>query len=512
MKNYLDILAETIRNNWDAPALADFYLSEDGTGQDTSRGKAYTYGEMYAEIIRVADLLTHLGLQKGDHIAICGANSSHWVIAYLAIAKMQGVSVLVMHSLTQEQKMQLLHFSDAKALIIDRELWQEMQMPLTKHVIAIEDWTLLSSSLLNELPDKQSAIDRDHVSILQGNQDDLQTICFTSGSTGRPKGVMLSYRNVSASSRGVADACVLHDNKRAVSFLPLSHAYVLGGQVLTPLSYGACVYSLRGLATPEQMFAAIVAIQPYAVFLVPMLVAKLGDDRCRPLLPVLIRSLEYMVIGGADFPIETEKALAAMRVPIAPGYGVTETAALISLSPFSQHRLGASGRVISTLTCRIAPNGEILVKGENVMLGYYKDPEATARKIDKDGWLHTGDKGHLDEDGYLYVEGRLEQDIIVLPNGENIRPDNIEALINALPEVKESIVLARDGKLVAIVVPDKKIINLKSEIINIGELRRNILRAINPQLPLFSQLYDVEITDQPLQRTEKQTIKRYLYK
>ena len=137
------------------------------------------------------------------------------------------------------------------------------------------------------------------------------------------------------------------------------------------------------------------------------------------------------------------------------------------------------------------------------MLGYYKDPEATAQKIDKDGWLHTGDKGHLDEDGYLYVEGRLEQDVIVLPNGENIRPDNIEALINALPEVKESIVLARDGKLVAIVVSDQP---------SAGSLRRNVLRTVNPQLPLFSQLYDAEITNQPLQRTEKQTIKRYLYK
>ncbi len=506
-ENYLNILAETIRNNWDAPALTDFYLTEDGSAQDTNRGNHYTYGEMYTEICRVAELLTSLGLQKGDHIAICGTNSAHWVIAYLAIAKMQGVSVLVMHSLTPEQKAQLLCFSDSKAIIVDCELWQEMQVPQLQHVIAMNDWSILSSAQNHEQGKNNMTVDRESVAILQCSQDELQTICFTSGSTGRPKGVMLSYRNVSASSHGVADACVLHANKRAVSFLPLSHAYVLGGQVLTPLSHGACVYSLCGVSSPDFMFAAIAMIQPYAVFLVPMLVAKLGDERYRALLPILLKSLEYMVIGGADFPIQTEKALAAMRVPIAPGYGVTETAALISLSPFSQHRLGASGRVISTLQCRISPAGEILVKGENVMLGYYKDPEATAAKIDKDGWLHTGDKGHLDEDGYLYVEGRLEQDIIVLPNGENIRPDNIEVLINALPEVKESIVLARDGKLVAIVVADPQPLPSRRE----DDLRRTILRAVNPQLPLFSQLYDVEITDVPLQRTEKQTIKRYLY-
>lgn len=507
-ENYLNILAETIRNNWDQPALTDFYLTEDGKAQDTSRGNRYTYGEMYAEICRVADFLARLGLQKGDHIAICGANSSHWVIAYLAIAKMQGVSVTIMHSLQPNQIAQMVDFSDAKAIIIDRELWQEMQMQQLRHVIAMDDWALLSSSS-SEILYEGYAIDRERISILQGSQDELQTICFTSGSTGKPKGVMLSFRNVSASSKGVADACVLHDNKKAVSFLPLSHAYVLGGQVLTPLSYGACIYSLRGLANPVQMFAAIAMIQPYAVFLVPMLVAKLGDERLRPLIPVLVKSLEYMVIGGADFPIETEKSLAAMRVPIAPGYGVTETAALISLSPFSQHRLGASGRVISTLKCRISPAGEILVKGENVMLGYYKDPEATAAKIDKEGWLHTGDKGHLDEDGYLYVEGRLEQDIIVLPNGENIRPDNIESLINAMPEVSESLVLARDGKLVAIVVPIYTIHH--TPYTGAAALRRNILRQVNPQLPLFSQLYDIEIIDTPLQRTEKQTIKRYLY-
>lgn len=157
--------------------------------------------------------------------------------------------------------------------------------------------------------------------------------------------------------------------------------------------------------------------------------------------------------------------------------------------------------VIPTVQLSFSDRGEILVKGENVMLGYYKDPEATARKIDKDGWFHTGDKGHLDEDGYLYIEGRLDQDMIVLPNGENIHPEDIESKINAIPEVKESIVFARDGNLVAIVVCDTQKID-----------RRFILRTINPQLPLYSQIYDVELTETPLARTEKQTLKRYLYK
>ena len=541
-ENYLNILAETIRNNWDQPALTDFYLTEDGTAQDTSRGNHYTYGEMYSELCRVADLLTSLGLKKGDHIAICGANSAHWVIAYLAIAKMQGVSVTIMHTLMPDEIAHLVDFSDAKALFTDPDIWSDLspialgvkssarldvqwtsieQKKGVRCVLSLADWSLLDGYSDRAMSERRPREDRD-ISFPQSEPDDLQTICFTSGSTGAAKGVMLSYGNISASVRGVAESCVLHKNKKAVSFLPLSHAYVLGGQVLTPLSYGACVYSLCGCRLPEQMFLSIAMIQPYAVFLVPMLVAKLSDAKNISMLPMFTRTLEYMVIGGAEFPIQIEKALAEMRIPIAPGYGVTETAALISLSPFSDHRLGASGRIIQTLQARISPAGEILVKGENVMLGYYKDPAATAAKIDSDGWLHTGDKGHLDEDGYLYVEGRLEQDIIVLPNGENIRPDNIESLINALPEVSESIVLARDGHLVAIVVPSSPLaLGVKSSarldvqwtsIEQKKGVRLSILRAVNPALPLFSQLYDVEITDQPLARTEKQTLKRYLYK
>lgn len=512
-ENYLVRLSRTINENWDKPALTDFYLTEDGTAQDASRGNHYTFGEMYAEIVRLGELFMKLGLRKGDHIAICGTNSSHWIIAYLAIAKIQGVSVLVMNGLVPEQISQLLFFADAKALLIDDDIWEGLKgqsLPQIQHVISLSDWNILNStkSIAVSAPPMTELIGKSEVFV--GSDDDLQTICFTSGTTGGAKGVMLSYANVSASARGVAEACILHENKRAVSFLPLSHAYVLGGQVLTPLSDGCCVYSLCGNKIPEQMFKSIAMIQPYAIFVVPMLVAKMNDPKLRPLLPILTKSLEYMVIGGAEFPIETERALAEMRIPIAPGYGVTETAALISLSNFAHHRLGASGHIVSTLQCRIASNGEILVKGENVMLGYYKDPEATARKIDADGWLHTGDKGHLDKDGYLYVEGRLEQDMIVLPNGENIHPEDIERKINALPEVKESIVLAREGRLVAIVVPS--LIENRESKIESDALRRHVLRAVNPELPLYSQLYDVEITDTPLQKTEKQTIKRYLYK
>ena len=512
-RNYLDILAQTIRNNWDQPALTDFYLTEDGKAQDTSRGNHYTYGEMYAEIVRVADLLTNLGLQKGDHIAICGTNSSHWVIAYLAIAKMQGVSVTVMHSLQPDEIARLIDFSDAKALFVDTELWADIHPSLQggdggrlSHVIALEDWNVLYGDQINI--NDQLQITNDQCQFVHGNPDELAMICFTSGSAGKPKGVMLSFRNLSNNAKNITEGYPDDEITHFLAVLPMSHVYGLMTEILAQLLQGEHVYILTSLLTIDSFYNSIKVSKPYALRLIPTLLSSLVRIYKDGI--ILLRRCKQIYIGGAIFDKDLEKVLTGNQVPISIGYGQTETGPMISYSICSEYKHGTCGKIVSGMIACIAPNGEILVKGENVMLGYYKDPEATAAKIDKDGWLHTGDKGHLDEDGYLYVEGRLEQDIIVLPNGENIRPDNIESLINALPEVKESIVFARDGKLVAIVVPQYTIHH--TPYTDAAALRRTILRAINPQLPLFSQLYDVEITDQPLARTEKQTIKRYLYK
>ncbi len=529
-ENYLNILAETICANWDAPALTDFYLTEDGSAQDTSRGNHYTYGEMYAELCRVANQLTSLGLQKGDHIAICGANSAHWVIAYLAIAKMQGVSVTVMHTLMPDEIARLVAFSDAKALFTDEDLWEELKslpLPQVENIISLENFESLASgtsiiaSNASSPSSVSSASSPSIVNFPQSNPDDLATICFTSGTTGRAKGVMLPYRSFSLNISAKRE--VLSHFKQYgthfCSFLPFGHIFGLMEDCMRVLTGGMHCYILQISNSPKNLFTCYKLIQPMYITMVPQLlelfinyVDKYPITQQKSFIETTLgRNLKELIIGGASLSRNQLQHIIEMGIPLATCYGITECGPTIAFALSYEYKLGTSGIVINELTLRISPEGEILVKGENVMLGYYKDPEATARKIDADGWLHTGDKGRLDEDGYLYVEGRLEQDIIVLPNGENIRPDNIESLINALPEVSESIVLARDGKLVAIVVPDSQMSNHKSQITN-TDLRRKILRAVNPQLPLFSQLYDVEITDTPLQRTEKQTLKRYLYK
>ena len=298
-------------------------------------------------------------------------------------------------------------------------------------------------------------------------------------------------------------------NPNTILMLPLAHTFGLTSDFIGQITVAKHLHILKSVPSPSIIYSSILNIRPYALTIIPVLLISLYDSYKEKLIEEIKKSCHFVASGGVKFSPELEAICQKAGVILSVGYGLTEAGPAISGSSHKLIRPKSCGKIFKGMTARISPEGEILVKGENVMLGYYKDPEATAAKIDSDGWLHTGDKGHLDEDGYLYVEGRLEQDIIVLPNGENIRPDNIESLINALPEVSESIVLARDGKLVAIAVPSSLPFREESEV---GSLRRKILRAINPSLPLFSQLNDVEITDKPLARTEKQTIKRYLYK
>ena len=512
-ENYLNILAETIRNNWDQPALTDFYLTEDGSAQDTSRGNHYTYGEMYAELSRVAELLTSLGLQKGDHIAICGANSAHWVIAYLAIAKMQGVSVTVMHSLMPDEIAHLVAFSDAKALFVDEEIWRELLPSFQgrdgdrlSSVISLADWSILRGE---KITNYKLQITNGEIGFSSVEPDSLAMICFTSGTSGNPKGVMLSLNSISNNVAYKLNIFAHYQGTNVLAILPFAHIYGLVIELLLPLCAGAITnIIISNSISIKNIVSSCYLLNPKIIFVVPKVIEYLIGENYD--LTRIFNGLDFLSVGGAELKEDTERYLQQNNIGIAIGYGSTECGTRITLATAQEYKSGSVGKVVSGLELKISDSGEILVKGENVMLGYYKDPEATARKIDSDGWLHTGDKGHLDEDGYLYVEGRLEQDIIVLPNGENIRPDHIESLINALPEVSESIVLARDGKLVAIVVPDSQMSNHKSQITN-TDLRRKILRTVNPSLPLFSQLYDVEITDQPLARTEKKTIKRYIY-
>lgn len=506
-EHYLDRLARTINANWDAPALTDFYLTEDGTAQDTTRGNHYTYGEMYMEMLRLGELFKQLGLQKGDHIAICGANSAHWAIAYLAIAAYQGVSVTVLHTQSPEDIARQIDFSDAKALFTDEALWRDLKglsLPLVNHAISLDSWEFLHGEEV-KISNYDLRVDRQEACFELRNLDDLAMICFTSGSSGNAKGVMLSNRNVSNNVGQSYSLYPLTANKNYLSLLPYAHMAGLIGDVLSHLVLARYTHILRGTSYVKDFKTAYDLLSPYMIVCVPDLFRLVFTQKQTGRL-LLSNNCGLIFMGGAKLDGKIEQNIMSSRIPLSLIYGQTETGASISISPYRQHRTTSAGKIVEGMIVRIAPNGEILVKGENVMLGYYKNPEATAQKIDADGWLHTGDRGHLDEDGYLYVEGRLEQDMIVLPNGENVHPDNIESKINALPEVAESIVIARDGKLVAIVVVSAELSADSRKV-----LRLSILRSVNAQLPMYAQIYDIVWSEAPLARTAKQTLKRHLY-
>ena len=509
IENYLDRLARTINKNWDLPALSDFYLTEDGSAQNTSRGNHYTYGEMYDEILHVCDIFQSLGLKQGDHIAICGANSAHWAIAYLSIAAYLGVAVTILHSQSLEDIAHQIDFSDAKALFTDSDLWEELQdqsLPQIESVINLENWQILRGKQIRII-NHQSAISNQQCQFVHGSPDELAMICFTSGSTGVSKGVMLSYRSISNNLVHIWRGYSISTYPDIFSLLPFAHMFGLINDLLGQLTMAKHIYigaHLRGL---NDIYNSLKIVRPYAITIIPSILLELHNRYKDSFYRQVCENCKLIATGGSHISKDVEQSLLEHHLPLAVGYGMTETGPAISGDTFGKNKYFSCGTIVVGMTARIADSGEILVKGENVMLGYYKDPEATARKIDKDGWLHTGDKGHLDEDGYLYVEGRLEQDMIVLPNGENIHPEDIERKINALPEVSESLILARDGHLIAIVFPK----NL-SVLADFKDFRRTILRTINPVLPMYSQLYDVEIIDTPLAKTEKQTIKRYLYK
>ena len=507
-EHYLDRLARTINANWDAPALTDFYLTEDGTAQDTSRGNHYTYGEMYMEMLRLGELFKQLGLQKGDHIAICGANSAHWAIAYLAIAAYQGVSVTILHTQSPEDIARQIDFSDAKALFTDEDLWREVKvqsMPQIEQVISLENWHVLCGKKVQKTI-QEVGMGKQKVSLELGDAEDLAMICFTSGSSGNAKGVMIPNRSINNVALNEIHGFPKSTNKNYVSLLPFAHTYGMMTDMIGQLVLEKHIYIPHTIGA-IQILTIMSIVKPYAIVTIPNVLALLYSKYKGQLSTVIGGRCEQLYIGGAALSQELTEGMVAMGMPFSMGYGLSETCFLISYIQSHEYRFKSAGKICSGMTACIAPNGEILVKGENVMLGYYKNPEATAQKIDADGWLHTGDRGYLDEDGYLYVEGRLEQDMIVLPNGENIHPDNIESKINALEEVKESIVLAREGKLIAIVVISNELSADSRK-----ALRLSILRSVNAQLPMYAQIYDIEWSEEPLARTSKQTIKRYLYK
>lgn len=499
MRHYLNVLSDTIRENWDKPALTDYAILDGGEGNH------YSYGNLYCKIVWLGNLFTELGLNSGDHIAICGVNSANWAVAYLAVAAFQGVSVTILNSQTPDVIAHQVLFADCKALFVDNDIWEVLptDMPLGC-IISLNDFYVIKGKYIDV---HEKSYRPEDVLFKTAGLNELAQICFTSGSTDEPKGVMLSYGNICNNVWVGIEICPTNKWEKVVSVLPSAHVFGLVFDILELMVNANHVYFLGANMSFGIIQRAFVRIHTSLVRTVPLVLEQLYERMGDRILNAFGDNIQQIFVGGSAFKENVEDSLIRLGLPISVGYGSTETAPLISASNYKDYKPHSCGRIVSGMEARISDKGEILVRGENVMLGYYKNPEATRRKIDADGWLHTGDRGWIDTENNVYVYGRLEQDMIVLPSGENVIPQNIESILDRMDGVAESLVLERDGRLVALVYPEPTAASDHSVSLD----SRALLRAVNVQLPSFSQIAAIEFVSQPFQRTGKMGIRRYLY-
>ena len=543
--HYLTRLQDATRKFWDKPAL------------NTIGGDSFTYAQMATDIARFHIVFEKAGFKKGDKIALCANNGAKWGFAYLAVNTYETVIVPILADFTPESVMGLVNHSESLALFTNAARWAKMdaaKMPGLKVVFDVDTWKTLycTDPAIQESVDNLDALFKEKypkgfgpedVVFPVDNWDDLSTINYTSGSTGDPKGVMLTYRNFSAN----VDFAQRHvpAGDKMVSMLPMAHMYGLVIEFLYPLCNGTSIYWMGKAPTPATLLKAFADVKPYLLITVPLVMEKIYKSKVKPTLekPLIkfltkipgLNSVIYkkvkdglvqafggnvqeFIMGGAALNPEVERLFKKIGFPYLVGYGMTEACPLLAYEHWTKYVAGSCGKAVDCAEVRIDSDdpqhvvGEIQARGENIMVGYFKNPEATANAFTEDGWLRTGDLGIIDADGNIFIRGR-SKNMILGPSGQNIYPEELEAVVNNQPYVMESVVVDRGGKLVALVFPDEQAIAtalLDSEAK--AEIPENIRLGANRQLPGYSQIAKVELMDKPFEKTPKMSIRRFLYK
>lgn len=550
-KHYLQYLTEVMDHQWNDLALSDY-----------NENHEYTFGELAVEMLRLHVLFEQLGLKRGDKIALCGRNCANWAVAYLAIAAYEGVCVSILQDFTAEDIAHLLDHSDSELLFVGPYVWKDLQlqkMPAKiKAALSLEDWRPLYERKGNKKENAVHVLTTDewqeaflakHPRALEPEEvyfsadpETLSLINYTSGSTGSPKGVMLNGRSLSNNVEVGMKMLPVEPGQRLVSMLPLAHMFGQVCELLYPLCSGTHIYFLTKSPTPSILLKAMKEVQPYLVVTVPLVIEKIYKKNLdptlskwairtfwhMPLIGSILRArvksalknafggkLRYFICGGAAMNPVVEKCLMDIHFPLSIGYGMTECGPLIGGNPPKYFKARSGGVPVMNMEVKIdEPNqagiGEILVKGENVMLGYYKNPDATNAAFTPDGWLRTGDLGRLDRKQNIYIKGR-NKTMFLGASGQNIYPEEIEDKLNNQEAVGESLIVEREGKLVALVFPDETLTKrmTKDEILHI--MRAN-LEKLNHLIPSYSKVADIEVQDKPFEKTPKRSIKRFLYK
>ena len=543
--HYLQRLQDATRKFWDKPAL------------NTIGGDSFTYAQMATSIARFHIVFEKAGFKKGDKIALCANNGAKWGFAYLAVNTFETVIVPILADFTPESVMGLVNHSDSVALFTNAARWAKMdaaKMPALKVVFDVDTWKVLfcRDTRIQEAVDNLDNLFKEKypkgfgpedVVFPTDNWDDLSTINYTSGSTGDPKGVMLTYRNFSAN----VDFSQRHvpAGDKMVSMLPMAHMYGLVIEFLYPLCNGTSIYWMGKAPTPASLLKAFAEVKPYLLITVPLVMEKIYKSKVKPILDKpLIKFLtkipglnniiykkvkdglvqafggnvQEFIMGGAALNPEVERLFKRIKFPYLVGYGMTEACPLLAYEHWTKYVAGSCGKAVDVAEVRIDSDdpqhvvGEIQARGENITIGYYKNEEATANAFTEDGWLRTGDLGIMDADGNIFIRGR-SKNMILGPSGQNIYPEEIEAVVNNQLYVMESVVVERGGKLVALVFLDEQAI--ASALLDHeakDNIPENIRLSANRQLPGYSQIAKVELMDKPFEKTPKMSIRRFLYK
>ena len=538
-------IEQSIVKNWDIEALSNYKES------------GYTYKEIAEKILKQHLLFKESKIQEGDKIALIGKNSANWCVTYLAVVTYGAVVVPILPDFKPEDLINIINHSDSKLLFIDEKINDTLDISKTPEILGVfslDDFRVIISGNSN-IKEKFSLLDekysqtfpdlkKEDVKFSTISNDQLAVISYTSGTTGFSKGVMVPHNSLAANVRYAQENMPLESGDPVVSFLPLAHTFGCAFEFLFPFTLGCHITILTKTPSPQILIQAFKEIRPRLILSVPLVVEKIYKKQLLPVISkphmkillaipginkILFNKIrgkltetfggrfKELVVGGAAFNADAEKFFQRMGFRFTVGYGMTECGPLISYASWNTTKLGASGRAVDTLEVTIDSEdpenivGEIILRGENVMAGYYKNEKATNEIIDKDGWMHTGDLGVIDKEGNIFIKGRSKS-MILGPSGKNIYPEEIESIINNKDYITESVVISEDNKLVGLIYPDYETIkrdNITEE--QLVKILDDTRKNVNERLPDFMAVSKFRIHSEEFAKTPKRSIKRFLY-
>lgn len=545
-QSFIALIEQSIKTNWYLNALTDY------------KGITLQYRDVARKIEKIHILLENAGIEKGDKIAICGRNSAHWTVTYLAVITYGAVVVPILHEFKADQVHNIVNHSEARLLFVGDQIWEnlnEAAMPHLEGIIELKDFGVPVSR------SEKLAYARDHLNEIFGHKfpcrfrpddisyekeksEDLAIINYTSGTTGYSKGVMLPYRSILSNVLYCKEKIGLKAGDSVVSMLPLGHVFGMTFDFLYGFTAGSHLWFLTRMPSPKIIAESFAEIRPRVIACVPLIVEKIFKKNILPKVdnklgkqllhvPIISDKIKELIkqkamevfggnfieiiIGGAPFNAEVEAFLKMIDFPYTIAYGMTECGPIICHSHWTELKLASCGKVAARMEAKVlSPNpsaiaGELVCRGANLMLGYYKNEEATRQVIDTEGWLHTGDMATIDEDGNVFIKGRCKN-LLLTSSGQNIYPEEIESKLNNMPYVSESLIILQQDKLVGLIYPDSDDAFAhglsQSDLVRVMEENR---LELNKQLPAFSQIARFKLYPEEFEKTAKKSIKRFLY-